>query len=331
MKRTLAALSVPVLTVVVFFVLLEIGVRIVMSNGMNFDVEMWKYATRLKTVSPNYEIAHEHVPNSSAHLMGADVEINSKKLRDKEYAYEKPAGVTRILMLGDSLTFGWGVEAQDTTSKILERELNANAPNGRRFEVINTGVGNYNTTMEVAYFFEDGRRYDPDIVILNYFINDAEETPRRHSGFMSEYSEAYVFLAGRYQVLKRQLTGRNNYLDYYSGLYADGAAGWEKAKAAITALSKYARENGIKLLIANHPELHRLDDYPFENVTRMLQAHAASLDIPFLDLLASVKGEEPETLWVTREDPHPNRKANTLFARRMKNYLTMDVSWVSQN
>ena len=56
-------------------------------------------------------------------------------------------------MLGDSLAFGWGVPVEKTSSKQLEQML-INA--GHDVEVINTGVGNYNTEMEVAYFLERG-------------------------------------------------------------------------------------------------------------------------------------------------------------------------------
>ena len=69
--------------------------------------------------------------------MGVDVRINQRKLRDAEYPYERPAGVQRVVMLGDSVTFGWGVPAEATVSKRLERALRAA---GRGVEVINTGV-----------------------------------------------------------------------------------------------------------------------------------------------------------------------------------------------
>ena len=52
------------------------------------------------------------------------VKINSKGLRDNEYPYEKPDDTYRILMLGDSFTFGYGVNIEDTMAKVLEENLN---------------------------------------------------------------------------------------------------------------------------------------------------------------------------------------------------------------
>ncbi len=311
---------VPVSAAIGFFVVFEIIVRISMVDSMNFDLEMWKYATKLKQVSADAEIAHEHVPDAAAFLMGAEVTINAKKLRDRAFPYRRPEGTIRILMLGDSLTFGWGVRLEDTTSKILERSLNDN-PGRARYEVINAGVGNYNTSMEVAYFLADGHRYEPSAVVLNYFINDAEETPRRTAGFLAEHLQSYVFLAGRLRLLMGRFSGGAAWLAYYRGLYAPGAAGWVKAKESIGRLAAYCADNGIPLLIANYPELHETIDYPFTDVTKRLELLSNSHRVPFVDLLAAVRDRDPETLWVSREDPHPNAAANALFAAALKTAL----------
>ena len=77
-------------------------------------------------------------------------------------------------MLGDSLTVGWGVNAEATFSKRLESLLNGN---GTHAEVINAGAGNWNTIQEVQYFLTKGYKYRPDIIVLNYFLNDAEPVP----------------------------------------------------------------------------------------------------------------------------------------------------------
>src|SRR5207302_1625735 len=132
---------------------IELFVRLVIDNGMQFDLEMWKYATEIKQIAANPLIGHEHRPNSRAHLMGVDVVINSKGLRNREIAYERRPGTLRILMLGDSFTEGWGVASSDTFASRVERLL---AERGIAAEVINAGVGNYNTAMEVSYFLAEG-------------------------------------------------------------------------------------------------------------------------------------------------------------------------------
>src|SRR5690349_11163568 len=81
---------------------MELMVRLVIDDGMQFDLEMWKYARDIKRVAAVPLIGHDHRPNSRAHLMGVEVAINSRGLRDREIPYERKPGTLRILMLGDS-------------------------------------------------------------------------------------------------------------------------------------------------------------------------------------------------------------------------------------
>ena len=312
MRRNFIFGGLTLLLLVVFvFGLLEISVRIVQYRGMNFDIEMWKYAKDIKQQSANYDIAHEHRPNSSAFLMGTQVDINSKKLRDQEHSYEKTPGTRRVLMLGDSLTFGWGVRFADTTSQLIEERLNRS---GGPWEVINAGVGNYNTSQEVAYYLAEGQRYEPDVVVLNYFINDAEPTPRQRDNLFLRWSYAYVYLSGRFDILMRQLSERGDWRDYYHGLYAPDQPGWKVAAASIRTLAETVRSTGARLIIANYPELHDLRTYPFPEVSDSLARLAGEIGAEFIDLTDSVRGREETSLWVHPEDAHPNGLANRLFS-----------------
>src|SRR5215468_1873325 len=81
---------------------LELLTRFVVDDGMQYDLEMWKYAREIKQVSADPLIGHEHAPNRQARLMGVDFRTNSQGLRDREFTYERPPGKLRIVMLGDS-------------------------------------------------------------------------------------------------------------------------------------------------------------------------------------------------------------------------------------
>ena len=314
MRNLVTGLVVLVVTVAVGLLGLELLVRIAYSDGSNFDIEMWRYAEDMKRVSDVPGIGHEHRPGTSGVYMGVPVAINSMGLRDREYSLEKPAGVIRILMLGDSLTFGWGAPEAGTTSKALERLLNAGG-GPARYEVINTGVGNTNTAMQTAYFVNKGYQFQPDIVVLNYFINDAEETPRKKESWITAHSYAAVFLAGRWDILERTYFGKADWQQYYHDLYRPDAAGWQEAGRSLAELADFCRGKGMKLMVVNYPELHQLADYPFADVTAEMARLAANENLPFFDLLPSIRTDEPTSLWVTPTDSHPNAKAAELFAR----------------
>lgn len=323
-RKLLFAAVTTVLSLGIAIALVEIGVRVALDDGMDYTLEMWKYARAMKRIARDPALAHEHVPGATARLMGVDVTINSHKLRDREIPFEKSPGTTRILMLGDSLTFGWGVNFEATSSKVLERELNA-VGNGRMFEVINAGVGNYNTSMEVQYFFNEGVRYSPDVVVLNYFINDAEPTPRYTGNFMNEHFQSWVILGARLDTLLRTIHSEQRWDQYYEALYADDAPGWAEARSAVGRLAAWCRNQGIPCILANQPELRRLDPYPFSAISEKLARLASEQGLLYLDLLGSVSAESADSLWVTVEDPHPNDKACTLFGKAIAGFIAGQI------
>jgi lysophospholipase L1-like esterase len=314
MRRLLFPVLLGAVTIVVTALFLEVAVRLVVDDGMQFDLEMWKYARDVKVVSPNPTIGHEHGLNRKAELMGVDVETSAQGLRDREFSLEPKPGVPRILMIGDSLTFGWGVPYEATFSKRIER-LFADA--GQEVEVINTGVGNWNTVQEVTYFLTKAKDFKPNIIVLNYFVNDAEPVPEHRAppSFLMRNCYACVFIAGRVDMLRRLFFGGPSWDEYYLGLYGDGAApGWLAAKAAIKELADYCKANNIKLIVANLPELHDVANYRFDKVTELVREAAAESGAVFVDLLPVVKNEDSAALWVTPPDPHPNAFANELLA-----------------
>ena len=114
MRGVLRAVLALGLGLILSLLVMEITARIVFANVIVYDVEMSKYAIRTKQASTNPRISHEHVPHSNTKLMGVEVKINSIGYRDGEYPDERVPGSVRVLMLGDSITFGWGVEERNT-------------------------------------------------------------------------------------------------------------------------------------------------------------------------------------------------------------------------
>lgn len=193
------------------------GFRAYFSVVQNYDVEMWKYAVSLKK-SVDDPRSHVHIPNSSRRIMGASVSINSKGLRDREYSYEKSEGTFRILVLGDSVTFGFGVEMERTYPKLLEKWLNESGK--RNYEVINAGVGNYNTLQELSAYELDLFRYRPDMIVLGFYLNDAEKTQKYVENFLSKRSISYAFIVSAWRKIAAVMNPNLRYGEYYSLLYS---------------------------------------------------------------------------------------------------------------
>jgi lysophospholipase L1-like esterase len=94
-----------------------------------------------------------------------EIETNSQGLRDREFSAKGER--ERILVLGDSVTFGWGVEADEAFPKQLE-SLQATRAGRTPFEVVNAGVWGYNTLQETAYVEAGAGGYEPDLVLVGF-------------------------------------------------------------------------------------------------------------------------------------------------------------------
>jgi lysophospholipase L1-like esterase len=96
---------------------------------------------------------------------------NGQSLReDHEIALEKPKGQTRILFLGDSCTFGYGVARDQTFVEVAESLIREKY--GRPVEFINAGVPGYTAFQGWRYLVTQGLEYQPDLVVLTFGMNE---------------------------------------------------------------------------------------------------------------------------------------------------------------
>lgn len=129
-------------------------------------------------LSANPLIGYEPIPNFEVRgdadyfdeFLGRS---NGLGFRDRDHAIQAPDGTFRILVLGDSISMGLKVErAEDVYPARLETRLLAD---GHDVEVMNFGVSGYNTQQEVATLRDKGLQFSPDLVLLQYSVNDTEQ------------------------------------------------------------------------------------------------------------------------------------------------------------
>jgi len=313
----LGKLSVLAVTLLTFFGVGELGMRWYISRHIIYDIEMSRYAAELKMPSNNPRIGHVHIPGKRAHLMNVTTQINSDGLRDKDYSVEKQ-GARRIAFLGDSLTFGWGVSEEHTFQHRMEEILSQKSPT----EIINFGHGNYNTEQEVNLFLEKGLKYRPDKVVVFYFINDAEPTPKKSQWAFLENSRLITFYWSRFHQVKNRFFTKANYKTYYSDLYQDHQAGWRATRDAFLTLKETCLREKIELQVVLLPELHELVRYPFSEEYGKVEGFLKANQIPVQNLLPVFSGEtEPTRLWVSLDDAHPNSLAHEMIAKGALDFI----------
>ncbi len=110
-----------------------------------------------------------HVGRSHA-LVSHDIHINDLGLRNREISMHPAQGTKRVVMLGDSFTFGMMVPAEDLLASVAEREL---VRRGHEIEVVNTGLEGYGTAQQLILtrrLHEQGFR--ADIFVVAFYTND---------------------------------------------------------------------------------------------------------------------------------------------------------------
>jgi lysophospholipase L1-like esterase len=117
---------------------------------------------------------HRTRPNVTARVRGIEFRTSSLGLHDREYPAQKPAGVFRILLLGDSFTEGGGLALETTVAKQAETMLNAGGCRSP-VEVVNGGVASYSPLLEYLFLGELAPRLEPDLVVVNFDMTDVHD------------------------------------------------------------------------------------------------------------------------------------------------------------
>jgi hypothetical protein len=102
-------------------------------------------------------------PGFVGELHDVPLRLNARGYRGELHSYEKTTRKTRLVMLGDSVTFGSGVRDYETFSSLLEHRSD-------RYEVVNLAVEGYGNDQELLVLEDEGLHYHPDVVVLNICI-----------------------------------------------------------------------------------------------------------------------------------------------------------------
>lgn len=260
-----------------------------------------------------------------------------------EPARPKPPGVRRILVLGDSFTFGAGVRDGETFCREVERRLNGDTvQGGGPVEVLNAGVQGYNTRDEVLYLERQWLALEPDLVLIVFYINDAySDTAIRNRGQelgiydpppsgLARHSRVWDTVRhwahARRAAREVEALYRNPYFQRPAEAPAppgEHQADWPASRAALARAAELARTHGFRLALVIFPDLYRLDDrHPFTAVYDLVAAAARQDGMPVLDLFRTTfAGRDARRFWVHPSDHHPNRDAHALAGEAIARFV----------
>jgi lysophospholipase L1-like esterase len=263
--------------------------------------------------------------------------INSLGLRGPEAEQAKPPGTSRIVVLGDSVAFGWGVEEEDCLVHQLQQDLERLSTE-RRFQVWNAGVPGYATWQELQYLLERGRTFDPDLILIAFLFNDVDgnnEAAHNQPLGMGTAAKAFTSLTGRSALLcwlrEVALEFRLKKLQPCRGPNC-----WDETAALLDSLAQQGQKLGSALALVAFPMRlqvepgaepgyydRALGDNPQANYQDIIAALCAERDIVYLDLLPAFQQamvDEQGTLFLDAD--HPNARGHHVAAEAVREFLT---------
>jgi lysophospholipase L1-like esterase len=282
------------------------------------------------------EIGHVLRPRQLSFTFDRPVQTNSLGLRDREIAPYPTPGTLRVLALGDSQTFGNGLDPSETWPKQLERMLQ-NLDGGRRWEVMNAGIPATDTWQHeiVLGWFLD--TIHPNAVVLAFYVNDVAPRYDPHNVNASELTNSrgkrlayvlkrsalvtWVYYGLLLPLQVRGSDGRSIEDAVITGDHNEAAErGWRQVEQSLAAMKQRCEARQVLFLVAILP---RRDQISGDNSSRGYNARAITIGekhgIAMLDLLPDLstayrlKGASLFIPW----DGHNAAAANEVIATRL--------------
>jgi lysophospholipase L1-like esterase len=288
-------------------------------------------------LSRNPKIGYEPVPG--LHYEGENLSFfdyqgasNQIGYRDRDHEIAKPAGVWRVVVLGDSIGAGLRVERfGDTFPPVLEGLLRERGVNA---EVINLSVSGYNTRQEVETLKERGLRYDPDLVLVAYSLTDRDrvdgdilktllEAERSQGGRSAARGNPWLVRSAlyrffRYRVLAARQTAATEQEDAELRKSLDLVSG-DTVAESFQDLAGVSKREGFPVLVAAFPRLVRnFRTYRFGDQHRWVRDQSAAHGFHHLDLRDTFRRcRETSAEPIETDSYHPSARGHRCAAAAM--------------
>lgn len=334
--------------------LAEIGVRILRALGEQQRLETSQLAEgapaslapgaeatlpQIVRAAKNPSIVYELRPNLDVTYKGVRVQTNAMGFRGPARAHDKPQNGYRIVGLGDSVLFGWGVPFETCGLAVLERRLQDALPQ-RVVEAIDTGVPGYNTAMEEHVLRDKGLAFAPDLVLVDFVGNDFDlpDFLWEHPDYWT-LKKSFLLDLARRVVWQRQRELEGPFVwspyDDTGARYQWDAdrvppeyrhlVGVEAYRRAMTAIAAMAQEHGFRVLVTGH---HVMNPKAVEVCEQ--------LGLPIVNPVARTRqwlhehGDPPyvgSALTLDAKDPHPSPMLHGWWAEAILDRLR-ELDWL---
>ena len=334
-------------TLIIIAILLEIGIRLAwkksVMNGYGYPNELF---------IADKALGYRYKSNFRGKFKGnlynnIPININSKGLRDVEHSYKKPPGYLRFLTLGDSITFGPGVNFNKTFLRLLELKFQNS---GKKVEIIKAGINGYEFDQQYSFYFNEGYKYSPDVVFIGICLNDPQkfdpknyslkrnihkkeknESPKKKTSIVKKqlikikdkflyllliHYRTYEFLKYSYSQMKLYFKSLNSdynkiYFNHINKLWQD--TNWNRYSLKLTKFNDYLKKRNIRLVLILFP--YKLQFKNNLNLSKMPQKKMKQLskkyNIHLLNLIEYLDVENYNDYYLMGDDVHLSEKGHS--------------------
>lgn len=285
-------------------------------------------------------------PHSVSFAGDVAYNLNGLGFRDLDRPFEKGRKF-RILVLGDSVAFGYKVKFEDLFSRQLERLLAERRP-AKEVEVMTLAMPGLNTFQESHLLTTVGTKFDPNLVIVAFSMNDAEEgvayktnddpcriqllqvpipcglkKVMKQSALLFFVKDRLDQVAWKLGVGDRDDIYHSIETDYFSKLYQDERNWSEHVVAGFRAIDQVGRSNGIPVVLVVFPVMYDFQEYKWDWIHRKVEEEARKYHFRVIQLIDEFKQYPVEAIRVERGDfVHPNKRGHYLAAVEVRKYLS---------
>ena len=263
----------------------------------------------------------EPTPGADVKVDGVRYKVNSKGLRDYEYFMEKPEGVFRIAVMGDSVTWGY-TEMENTYPKILEKELKRIYRN-RKFEILNFGIQGIDLQHHLGLLREKVVQYKPDLVVLGYCLNDIRFSKIYDSPlamWFLQHSNFLDFLTVKIGMLLWDLESRENYYESLIRSYEDQQR-LIKLRTILRGMNEELRERRIRFAAVIFPFRQQFLQSASIKPQESLLSICNEEGIPFLDPFNELKKYDTNDIYIYDDVLHFSSPGNEILAKSILSFL----------
>jgi lysophospholipase L1-like esterase len=309
-RQWVAGIALALLSIVITLTAVEIVLR--RKGTAKTDRPSFIASRLIHRRSSDPTLIYELVPGSSCEREGVPITINAAGFRDDEFPEAPPDGF-RIVLVGDSVAWGFGVPMESAFPQVLERELRqlGSAPYATSI-VYNLAVDGYSTAQEIRLLETRGLALHPDLVIVSYVLNDPDEA----DGGLARYFAARIELL---EIVKRSLQNARDWINAYPKEYHHRihARNRDQTIDQFRRLGAISRDQHVPILVAVTP-VFRFDPpepYPFRDLHDFIRGLCEANGLAFLDLRPSFEGRDLSEyaldVW------HPTIKGHAVIAQAL--------------